>query len=454
MHPSEEAAVRAADSSVVHLLRQRALESGSRQSSVWAVALAFIAIAAAVLAARLHVRLAVVKSVGLDDVFMIIGTVSCHFSFRLSRERPRGLIIFTFGLSAASMAAAWYGVGLHDSDIPPGNTTQMLQAVYATRLLYVVAIMFVKLSLLVFYLRLDRRPCMRYAVYALVLAVLGFSAASFFILTFTCYPPSMFWDVTGTVKGSCISPDSQQAFYDANGVLNIFIDLGIYITPMPTLWNIQISLRQRLAVMALFGLGIVAVAAGCVRFFYVRLLANTSDMYFFLADSLSWCEIEIYVAIICGSASAFKVLLRTYLPGILGSSLRPQKYGKTGSSRSRSRGYHGLGGNNDDDGSGDGNGNGNGNSSGRDRAGRTTTTISASARRASVHASAGRDSDELIIQREADAGVGDSGGGSGGSSSAGSNNSNKNKNIMVRTEIRMETLRRDQVELYESSPPV
>ncbi|CAJ2508865.1 Uu.00g138910.m01.CDS01 [Anthostomella pinea] len=311
---------------VSDILKQRALESGSRQGSVWAVALSFIVFTMFVMAVRIHVRLAVIKSVGVDDVFMIIGTV------------------FAFGLSAASMISAWY-----EDQLILEEMTPMLQAVYSTRLLYVVSVMFVKLSLLVFYLRLDRRPCMRYTVYFLMFVVVGFSIASFFILTFTCYPPEMFWDMTGTVKGSCINAKSQQAFYDANGVLNIIIDLAIYVTPMPMFWNIQISLRQKLALTAIFGLGIVAVAAGCVRFAYVRLLSNTTDMYFYLADSLSWCEIEIYVAIFCGSASTFKILLRNYLPSILGSSAMKNnkydnKYGKAASGSGQSRGYQGLGG--------------------------------------------------------------------------------------------------------------
>ncbi|KAI0003521.1 hypothetical protein F4779DRAFT_96242 [Xylariaceae sp. FL0662B] len=313
--------------SLPEYLQRRALESGSRQASVWAVALSFIAFTLFVMAVRIHVRLAVIKSIGLDDILMIIGTV------------------FTFGLSAASMLAAYWGTGLHSDQLVLEEMTQMLQAVYSTRLLYIIAIMFVKVSLLVFYLRLDQRPLMRNTVYFLIFVVVGFSIASFFILAFSCYPPAMFWDITGTVKGKCISADSQQHFYDVNGFLNIIIDLAIYITPIPMLWHIQISLRQKLALTAIFGLGVVAVAAGCVRFAYVRLLANTDDMYFYLADSLSWCEIEIYVTIFCGSASAFRVLFRTYFPRILGSYRRKgSSYNRKGLSGSgKSSAYQGLG---------------------------------------------------------------------------------------------------------------
>ena len=52
----------------------------------------------------------------------------------------------------------------------------------------------------------------------------------------------------------------------------------------------------------------------------MRLLAHTEDMYFYLADSLNWCSIEIYLAIFCGSASAYRIFLRTYLPTLMGST--------------------------------------------------------------------------------------------------------------------------------------
>lgn len=52
----------------------------------------------------------------------------------------------------------------------------------------------------------------------------------------------------------------------------------------------------------------------------MRKLSGETDMYFLLADSLNWCELEIYVAIFCGSAPALKVLLKTWWPRLFGSS--------------------------------------------------------------------------------------------------------------------------------------
>jgi hypothetical protein len=144
-----------------------------------------------------------------------------------------------------------------------------------------------------------------------------------------------------------MAPDAQQAFYEANGVLNIVTDIFIYLTPIPMLWDVQINLvskipvpalvlrfyymdltmklqRKKIALFAVFGLGVLSIAgkfealqcfeyvnflanlhlAGCVRYDYVRMLATTSDQYYALADALNWCGIEVYIGEFLGRESA------------------------------------------------------------------------------------------------------------------------------------------------------
>ncbi|KAF2179061.1 hypothetical protein K469DRAFT_694975 [Zopfia rhizophila CBS 207.26] len=253
----------------VHRWHVRAIQQGTKQASMFAVAIPFIFITSIVIGLRLYVRLSLVQAgLGIDDLLMLAGT------------------IFAIGLSVANMIFA---------DIPPGNLVPLLKANYATRLLYLVALCFVKFSILVFYTRLDPRKLTRIAVYFLMLNVAGLSIATFFILTFVCSPPSLFWDPQGQAAGAgkCMEHSLQQ---------------------MP--------LRQKAALIALLGVGFIALAAGCVRYYYVLFLAHENDLWYYMADSLNWCSIEIYAAIICGSASTFKALLKTYLPRLWGSSRR------------------------------------------------------------------------------------------------------------------------------------
>ena len=36
------------------------------------------------------------------------------------------------------------------------------------------------------------------------------------------------------------------------------------------------------------------IIASCVRFYYVLFLADEADIWYYMADSLNWCNIEIY----------------------------------------------------------------------------------------------------------------------------------------------------------------
>lgn len=71
-----------------------------------------------------------------------------------------------------------------------------------------------------------------------------------------------------------------------------------------------------------------------MRYYYVLKLANTDDIWFFFADSLNWCSIEVYAAIICGSASTFRVLFKTHAPHLWGGS----RYGLSGASNGGAKG--------------------------------------------------------------------------------------------------------------------
>ncbi|KAJ5515702.1 hypothetical protein N7527_007262 [Penicillium freii] len=86
------------------------------------------------------------------------------------------------------------------------------------------------------------------------------------------------------------------------------------------LYGLQLTWRKKGAILGVF-LGILSIAAGCVRYDFVTKLNSAKDEYYLLLDdSLNWCMIEAYVAIFCGSGPSLSVLIKTYAPSIFGSS--------------------------------------------------------------------------------------------------------------------------------------
>ncbi|PWY73406.1 hypothetical protein BO83DRAFT_398825 [Aspergillus eucalypticola CBS 122712] len=222
----------------------RSLEKGTsftgQQTTVLGIGVAFMAFTSAVIALRVYVRTLLLRAWGADDVLMVIGT-----------------------------------------------------CIWATRLLYVLGLCFIKLSLLWFYLRLETRRFMLWLVYSVIFIVLGVSISSFFVDTISCIPPSKFWN--SAKSGHCMSTASQQKFYEVNGILVIVMDILIWAVPIPMLWRVRISLRKKIAVLGVFSVGLLSIAAACVRYNTVLQLANNPDETYVLAASLNWCGIEAYV---------------------------------------------------------------------------------------------------------------------------------------------------------------
>ncbi|CAK42987.1 hypothetical protein M747DRAFT_351024 [Aspergillus niger ATCC 13496] len=262
-----------------------------QQTTVLGIGVAFMAFTSVVIALRVYVRTLLLRAWGADDGEPTI----VPRSFDKSNEHAVLMVIGTL-----------HTMGLENT------------CIWATRLLYVLGLCFIKLSLLWFYLRLETRRFMQWLVYSVIFIVLGVSISSFFVDTLSCIPPSKFWN--STKSGHCMSTASQQKFYEVNGILVIVMDILIWAVPIPMLWRVRISLRKKIAVLGVFSVGLLSIAAACVRYNTVLQLANNPDETYVLAASLNWCGIEAYVAIFCGSTPALYVFVKRYLPQILGPS--------------------------------------------------------------------------------------------------------------------------------------
>lgn len=52
-------------------------------------------------------------------------------------------------------------------------------------------------------------------------------------------------------------------------VITIFLDFALLILPIPIIWTLQLSMKQKLAIISLFGAGIIVCIAGIVHAHFV-----------------------------------------------------------------------------------------------------------------------------------------------------------------------------------------
>ncbi|CAK1359771.1 hypothetical protein CB0940_05914 [Cercospora beticola] len=271
-------------------------QDDSKQQLIVAVSITLLAMSLIGVTLRMYARLAVLRKVFTDDVLILLGTITA------------------FGLSACVTTATYNGLGDHASQITPTDLNALRKLAFASLLFYVVTSLLVKTSFLILYLRLDPRPAMRACVYLLMFFVGAQNIAFFVVQALSCIPLNFIPVDDESADRKCWSSETIQQSFNINGVLIAIIDTALFSIPLYMLYGMQLPTRQKIAVGALFALGFLPIVAGALRCFYTWNAIQSEDIYYDLSESSIFVQVELHLAILCGSASTFKVLLKGLSP--------------------------------------------------------------------------------------------------------------------------------------------
>jgi hypothetical protein len=123
--------------------------------------------------------------------------------------------------------------------------------VFSQSLLYHLAGALIKASFALQYLHLFSliRP-ITYTCYLLLAVILGAAAWGVFGVIFLCNPIPSYWDLR--VPGSC--GNAEDHFFSTS-ILGIVLDWAIWILPIPVVGRLKLPRRQKMGLLAVFGLG-------------------------------------------------------------------------------------------------------------------------------------------------------------------------------------------------------
>ncbi|KAF1843574.1 uncharacterized protein K460DRAFT_396847 [Cucurbitaria berberidis CBS 394.84] len=188
------------------------------------------------------------------------------------------------------------------------------------RMSYILALCFVKLSLLFFYRVIATHRTFRRLVYATIGFVSIYTFASCIAAAFQCLHPPDAWDTSGffaqfdrdpnTKKPNlrCYDPVRLWVFCAA---ANLLSDVIILLLPIPTLLSLRVPMSKRLALIGIFSIGIMAIVASSVRMWVMMLWAESpSASARFGADLLLWGQVETNSGIISASVPFLRLLFR------------------------------------------------------------------------------------------------------------------------------------------------
>ena len=72
----------------------------------------------------------------------------------------------------------------------------------------------------------------------------------FFTFLLSCIPREAIWNIT--VSGTCINMNDAIV---VAGIVNLAIDVGVLLAPLWAIWHLQLPLKRKLGVVAVFAVG-------------------------------------------------------------------------------------------------------------------------------------------------------------------------------------------------------
>jgi len=109
-------------------------------------------------------------------------------------------------------------------------------------------------------LQVFEKPSFKILVYPTAGFVGCYAIAGVLIIVFSCNPVAASWDLKLAALPTAVCV-SRPAAYLAQAAFNISSDIFVILLPLYEIWKLQMRLRQRLTLMAIFGVGFASVAS-------------------------------------------------------------------------------------------------------------------------------------------------------------------------------------------------
>ncbi|KAH7304200.1 integral membrane protein [Stachybotrys elegans] len=254
---------------------------------------------------------------GLGTTCIALRLYGRHFTIGYGWDDLLIVIAWMFSMSLVAEAGFLGTIGCGYDLFPTSphyatllnNLTVFMQVILSFQLLYMMALTFVKLSVLVFYQRIFVSPGMKKLVYATIGLIIVWCISHSLAMLFICHPTAFWWDQT-IPGGYCLN---QIPIYISLIITNIFTDIVIMLLPMLTIWELKMKTTEKLALTAAFSLGIASIAIAVWRLvtvFQVDLAQNITGS---LELAVFLCTLETVLALLCVNIPLLRPLYRRFI---------------------------------------------------------------------------------------------------------------------------------------------
>ncbi|KAB8077317.1 integral membrane protein [Aspergillus leporis] len=243
----------------------------------------------------------------------ILRLVSCRIStigLRLEDFLMGIGLILSYCATAFVIYTAFNGVGVRTSLLPPDERHRIQFGSWMIQKFWAPSMAFVKISIIVFLQRiLGTITSFRVVSNCLIIFIALWAVVALLVNIFQCNPVQFYYDKT-LKDGHCMH--GQTKFFQAMGSIALVEDVTILLLPVPIVWRLKITTRQKIAVTIVFSLGGLVCIFSLMRLIEFRNFQVT-DLASSSAKESIWTVLELDVAIICGCLPLLKPLLAGFL---------------------------------------------------------------------------------------------------------------------------------------------
>ncbi|KAH7082002.1 hypothetical protein BKA63DRAFT_589914 [Paraphoma chrysanthemicola] len=272
-------------------------EAESRGPLIYGICIAFSILSCVSVLLRLYTRRAILHTFGLDDVAIIVAQV------------------LSFGVTVTTiLQVALGGLGRHTEFSSHEKFMIAMKALYSNTLVYNAAQIITKISFLLQYRRLFPGTIIPKVCLVGIVFLIVWGVSQQFITAISCIH---FRIIQPQWRVRCVPTF---IVVNLNSIMNIITDFGIFAIPIWPVMHLQMPMRRKMHLLAVFCLGFFACAVSIVRLTEIHRHEDSSDPAWDTSSTAYWSTVELNVGILCACLPTLRPLLRKIAPRLLGST--------------------------------------------------------------------------------------------------------------------------------------
>ena len=164
-------------------------------------------------------------------------------------------------------------------------------------MLYFASVALLKISILLFYLRIFPDQGFRITVWITIAFVALYGVAFVLVVALQCLPVSYNWTrFSDPAGGMCLNIG---AAGQANSAISVALDIWLLVLPLYRIRSLNASRKKKLAIASMFAVGAFSTIVAIVRLAYFVQFKDSSNITYDFTAVLLWSTVEMATGVIC-----------------------------------------------------------------------------------------------------------------------------------------------------------